>query len=438
VLPSRFSNLRRGWLTPRLLLWALYDAASSTYIVLVPAILFPVYFQRHVTAGDHLADVWWGLTAAAGLLLAGLLAPIVGVLADRRRWRAACLMATTSICCLTTAVLGAVAALPVTFSAVLFVVGNAAGVLSQSLYDSYVGDVAPPGEIGRVSGFGFGVGFLGGILATVILLAALGSSFERSLAEAYRTAFVIIAALYFLLAAPALVGLRRIDLDSRQPENAIKDRSSVGVRGWSGLARWREHREVFKALLAVFLINNTLVTVAYFIGPYFTTTLGLTMEGLLRLVLVYHLLAAPASYVFGYVSDRWEIRKAILASLTVWAAAAILLAVGRGSIVAIVVVGLFALGFGSTQAQCRALLARLVPPTRTAEFFGFGAVASRLSVAIGPIIFGSISAASGSQRVALFSMLLFLGLGAVVLIGVVVPPTGSSEQAHIAGAHSIS
>ena len=189
-----------GWLNGRVLVWALYDVASSTYVVLMPAILFPVYFRSHLVAGGTMADTWWGLTAAAALLLAGLTAPSIGAFADGRGLRTRCLAVTTLVCCSTTAVLGAVADIPALAASALFVLGQAAAVVSQSLYDSYVGDVAAPGQDGRVSGFGWGVGFLGGVLATLLVLAAVEGPLEARLAEACRTAFLVIAALYAALA----------------------------------------------------------------------------------------------------------------------------------------------------------------------------------------------------------------------------------------------
>ena len=158
-------------------------------------------------------------------------------------------------------------------------------------------------------------------------------------------------------------------------------------------------------------------------GLYFTSTLGLTLSGLLKLVLLYHSDRGARHVLLRPHERSVEIRRAIMTSLAVWAAASVILAAGRGTVVAVVVIGLFALGFGSTQALCRALLARAVPDGRSAEFFGFGAVAGRLSAATGPVISGAISSSTGSQRLALLSPLLFLALGAAVLSRVAVRPT---------------
>jgi UMF1 family MFS transporter len=181
---------------------------------------------------------------------------------------------------------------------------------------------------------------------------------------------------------------------------------------------WRRHGNIVRFLAALYLINDAVVTVAFFAAIYFRQQFGLGLEDLLRLILLYQLLAIPGTYIFGQIADRMSLHSAIYASLAIWVAAVLLMAFGTGPYVPALVVGLFAMVIGSTQALMRGLYAVLVPAGRSAEFFGFNAFASRLSAAAGPLAFGIVSAVSGSQRIALVSILVFLGAGALLLAGV--------------------
>lgn len=133
------------------------------------------------------------------------------------------------------------------------------------------------------------------------------------------------------------------------------------------------------------------------------------------LLLVFHLIAVPATWGFGELADRWTHTRAIIASLVIWAAGILLMILGRGEWVPVIVVVLLATVVGSTQALLRSLLARMVPIGRAAEFFGFNTLSGRASAALGPLTYGAISAATGSERIALVSVFVFMAAGAVVI-----------------------
>ena len=129
----------------------------------------------------------------------------------------------------------------------------------------------------------------------------------------------------------------------------------------------------------------------------------------------------PATIGFGALADRWTHRRAIFLSLGLWTISLLLLAFGEGDWVPLAVVALFGTVFGSTIALFRSLIAQMAPREKATEFFGFNAFAGRLSASVGPLLYGAIASATGSQHIALSSILVPLGIGALVLIRVRLP-----------------
>ena len=164
-----------------------------------------------------------------------------------------------------------------------------------------------------------------------------------------------------------------------------------------------------------------LVTVLFFIAIILRARFGLSIEGLLWLALLYHVLALPATLAFGHAADRWGQRPAIFVMITILGVALLLLAFGTGTATPVVVVALLGLVYGSIQAVCRSLFALLVMQEKAGELFGFNAVAGRLSAALGPLVFGAVSAATGSEAVALVSLLVFLVAAAALFSSLQMP-----------------
>jgi UMF1 family MFS transporter len=297
----------------------------------------------------------------------------------------------------------------------------------MSLYDAYLTRIAAPENVGRVSGFGWAVGFAGGIAAVLLCMALLQGAdvlHDRS----YTVAFGAIALLFAVAAAPAIIGLRRIPEGTHDADAAPVH--SAAARVLDSIRSWRGHGNVVRFLAAIYLINDAVVTVGFFAGIYFREHFGLGLAELLQLILLYHVLAAPATLAFGHLCDRVSAHAAIYTTLAIWIAAVLLMAFGTGPYVPAAVVALFATVLGSTQALLRGAYAVVVPRARAAEFFGFNAFASRLSAAAGPLAYGLVSAATGSQQIALLSVLVFLLAGAIVLATVrLQEPSGGTESA---------
>ena len=419
------------WLTPHVRAWALYDVASSMWVGTVPTVLFALYFRGVVANGRSDVDALWGLIAAASLIVSGALAPWIGARSDLRGSRLRWLIACTLLCCIATAAMAFLQPGNILGAALVFIGAQVGYMVGMTLYESYLPRISTPETVGRVSAFGFSAGFVGGVVVLVACIVML-DGVEISADTSFTRAFVVIAAMIALAAVPAVAGLAR--LPSHPPAAASGPRSSATRRIAQTVRAWRDHRNAMKFLAALYLINDALVTIAVFAVVYFRDQFGLGLKELLELMLLYQVVAIPATLVFGRFADRVSPHTAIYSSLAIWTAAVCLMAFGEGRLVPVVVVVLLATVFGSTQSVMRGLYAVIIPPAQTGEFFGFSTLSGRLSAAMGPLLYGVVSTVTGSPQAAILSVLVFLAAGALVLATVRVDSApGGRAVGHASG-----
>ena len=354
------------------------------------------------------------MIASLALALAGGLAPFVGAWADRRgRWLGL-LAGATALCVVATVSMPVAGHGDVLRAAALFIAAQVGYTLAVAIYDSLLVRIARPTHVSRVSAFGWTVGFAGGIIALLAALAAMRGVPPDAQVARLSDAFMLTGLLFAAFAVPGLLGLRRLASTVDSPARVPAAREAY-ASVMNTLRQWRCHREVFRFLIAYYLINDVLVTILFFIAIIFRARFGLSIEGLLWLALLYHALASPATLTFGHAADRWGQRPAIYVMIAILGAAILLLAFGTGRFAPLIVVVLLGLVYGSIQAVCRSYFALLVPAGKAAEMFGFNAIAGRLSAALGPLIFGAVAAATASETLALVSLLGFLAAGATLL-----------------------
>ena len=414
-----------GWLTRPVAAWALYDAASSAYVALVPT-FFGLYFIKVIAVGHAQATSWWGVLVALTLVAAGLLAPVVGALADQVDRRIGMLAATTVVCCAATVAIPLASQGDLWLAACLFVVAQVAYTLATAIYDSLLVVVARPRHMSRVSGFGWAVGLLGGIVGLCLAILVVHGVPSGTQPTLLGTVFMLSGLLMAAIGLAAIGLMHRLSgvEGHRPPSRTVRGSFSAVVRT---LRSWRQHRPAFRMLAGFYLINDALVTVVFFVAIVFQKRFGLDLEGLFWLSVLFHAVATPSTFVFGHLADRWEIRRTINLQIAILCAALVLLAFAEGRQMPAAIIVLLGLVFGSLQAACRSLYASLTPIDQAAEFFGFNALAGRLSAALGPLTFSAVVAATGSEQAAVLSLIVFLFLGGLVLSGVRTPAIGSTQ-----------
>jgi UMF1 family MFS transporter len=407
-----------------LLAWIVYDMAAHGYNLMVSGVAFPVYFASFVVTDRGNADLLWSIALGLPLVVAGILGPWVGALADTTGRRRTLLAATTIACSVATAMLVVVGAGDITLGIVLFAIAHLAHLIATSLYNSYLPLIVAPHRFARISGLAWGLSYLGSVACFLLCLPFTRDGLAAANVVNFTGTFAVTAIFLTAIGLPAVFGL-----PSRAPMRAAISDPTPYRRILTTIRGWRQDRNVPKLLLAYYLVNDGIVTTVFFTALTLRSTYQLEVQEILVLSLMVQLVAIPATILFGWLGERWSQRRAIYLVLCLWVAVLVLIASAEGRNGAIAVALSLGLVLGSTPSLFRSLFAGFVPIARSSEYFGFHALVGRASAALGPLAFGVVSMVTGSQRTAMASLAVFFVAGGLVLANVRAP---EQERAHTA------
>jgi UMF1 family MFS transporter len=304
----------------------------------------------------------------------------------------------------------------------LFVVAHLAHLIGTSLYNSYLPLVAAPDRLSRISGLAWGLSYLGSVACYLLSLPYTRDGLAPDNVAHFTGAFVVSALFLAMLGLPSVIGL------PHSPPTRFAGRDPKPYRRiLSTIRDWRHDRRVPKFLFAYYLVNDGVVTALFFTALTFRKTYGMEVQEILALTLVLQLVAIPSTIFFGWLGGHWSQRGAINVALALWIAVLMLMASAEGRNGAIAVTMSLGLVIGSTQSLFRSLFAGFVPVDRASEYFGFHTLMGRASAAFGPLAFGAVSAATGSQRAAMASLAVFFVAGGIMLASVRTPGVKSVD-----------
>ncbi len=397
--------------------WCTYDVADSAFTTCIVTVLYAVYFSKIVVGDPQRADFLWGIAASISELVVALLAPILGAIADFSGSRKKFLAASAVTIVLFTASLYFVGPGMTTLGLVLFIAANIGFAGGGVFIDSFLPGISNESNAGKISGLKWGMGYTSGLIALFLCLPLAGAVVDNPTPDQLSRARlipVVVAVYYAVTVIPTFIFLRDRSVAQQLPpgQNYLK----VGFRQLKQtLKHVRRYRELFKLLIAFLVYNDGVVTVIYFASLYASRTIGFTTEEILIMFIAMNVVAAAGALSFGWIADRIGQKRAIFISLSIWIAAVVVayFSYSKGSFY--VVATLAGIGMGSSQSVTRSLLALFTPKENAAEFFGFLGIAGKALAFVGPIVFGTVSQATGSQRPAILSVGVFFIVGMILL-----------------------
>jgi UMF1 family MFS transporter len=398
--------------------WCLFDFANSAYTTLIITVAYSVYFREVVVgASDNRGDRLWGTANFLAMAIVALTSPVLGAIADYSGRKKFFLVLTTLQTVVATALLALVGPGEVAAGIGFYVVATIGFEGGYVFYNAFLQDVSTPKTIGRVSGWAWAVGYAGGLLSLALCyplirrpLRTAAGALDPQAVHATRLSFLLVAVFFLVFALPAFFWLR----ESRP----IARPTGVGgyvVGGFrrvrDTLSHLRRYRETGKFILASLLFTDGITTVISFSAIYASTTFGFGRGDLVVLFLILNVVAFPGSLIAGYLADRIGPKRTLVGSLVVWVGTILVGCTAQGKAAFYVMAGLAALGMGSTQAVGRSFMAQITPPSRESEFFGFYVLSGKFASMFGPLVFGLVSESTGSQRLAVLSLLPFFLAG---------------------------
>jgi UMF1 family MFS transporter len=287
-------------------------------------------------------------------------------------------------------------------------------------YNAYLPDLAPPSYQGRVSAWGFAVGYTGSIVA---LLAAL--PFVQ--AKNFGGAFLVAAALFGVFALPACIFLPAAPGGRMPPLQAVR----AGLAELLGTSRRiLARRDLRRFLGAYFVYEDGVNTVVAFSAIFAAQTLGFPMAQLITLYIVVQVSALLGAVAWAWPTDRLGPKRVVMLTLCQWTLVVVAAYFVQTQVQFYAVAVIAGTGLGAVQAASRTFLATLIPRGMEAELFGFYSLCGKSAAVLGPLVFGSIShAAGGNQRLGIVAVGLFFLLGLVLVSRVRAGgPTAQSAQ----------
>jgi UMF1 family MFS transporter len=402
--------------------WCLFDFANSAYTTLIVTVAYSVYFHDAVVgASDNRGDRLWGTANFLAMAVVALTSPVLGALSDFSGKKKFFLIATTLQTVVATALLALVGPGDVVTGILFYVVATIGFEAGYVFYNAFLPDVAAPEAVGRISGWAWGVGYAGGLLSLALCyplimrpLRGEGGALDPVAISHTKLSFVVVAGFYLLFALPAFLWLREAPPQGKL--SGFKESVTVGfARVRQTLAHLRDYKDTGLFILASLFFTDGITTVISFSAIYATTTFHFSRGDLVMLFLVLNVVAFPGAVGAGYLADRIGPKRTIVASLWLWVVTILVGWAARNKATFLVMACLAAIGMGSTQAVGRSFMAQITPPSRESEFFGFYVLSGKFASMFGPLIFGVVSETTGSQRLAVLSLLPFFVVGLVLM-----------------------
>ena len=389
----------------KIFIWTLFDFANTSFSIVVVTFLYAVYFKKVVAQGQPIGDLYWSLGTSIAMIITAIISPILGAIADYSAGKKRFLLFFTLLCIGATSTLFLIGSGDVFWGIIIFILANVGFEAGLVFYDSFLPEITEPKNYGRVSGYGFAMGYLGSLATLAIIYPFIH-------AEMIKESFPVAALFFLLFSLPLFVYLK----DNRKKIVEHESYFKIGVtRVWNTLSHLKNYKNLATFLLAYFFYIEGVNTIIFFSGNYASTTLGFSETELLIFFLTVQTTAIAGSVILGIVADSIGQKKTIMITLVMWLIT-VLIAFLVQDKNGFYVVGLIAgAAMGSSQSTSRSLMSKLTPPEKKTEFFGFYSLFGKSSAVIGPLVFGLVSFISGDQRLAIISIGFFFVVGLLIL-----------------------
>ncbi|MBK35075.1 MAG: MFS transporter [Gemmatimonadetes bacterium] len=402
----------------KVIAWAFYDFANSAFGTLALTFVYSAYFTKAIAENETIGTSQWSRAVTLSAIVIAIVSPFLGCLADRRNLRAPLLLAFTLIAILSTA--GLYYPLPgeVFLALAIFFVANTAYELGIVFYNAYLPDLATEETIGRISGWAWGLGYIGGVACTVIALVGFIDAeppwfgFGTEAGENIRATNLLVAVWFALFATPLFLSVRGATTSASNAPTA------PGPTFRATLRELRRYPQMGRFLLARLIYNDGLVTIFAFGGIYAAGTFDFSFREIMVFGIAANISAGLGAFAMGYVDDRWGGKRTILATIALFIVATAFVSITPHKIgfwIGGLAISAFA---GPNQSASRSLMGRFIPKEKANEFYGFFAFSGKITAFLGPLLLGELTRIFDSQRIGVASVALFFIIGGLLLLRV--------------------
>jgi len=399
--------------------WTMYDWGNSAFATTIMAAVLPVYYSSVAAAGipKNMATAYWGYTTSFSALLAAILSPILGPWADFSAAKKKFLTIFMAIGVTGTALLYFVNTGDYLLASLFFIFGNIGFSGSLVYYDALLPHVARPEEIDQVSSRGYAMGYIGGgllLAINLVMIMFLPDLLGVDAGLMTRLSFVSVAIWWFVFTLPLLRHVKEPPRRISEGEQDAQPLKATFQRLGKTFRDIRHYDQLFLMLVTFWVYSNgigTIITMATIYGA----EIGISQTTLIGTLLMVQFLAAPFAFLFGWLARKIGTKRSIYLALSIYSLIAIAGYFLRHEWQFWVLGAMVATVQGGSQALSRSLIGRMMPKSKSAEFYGFFSVFEKFSSIAGPFLFAVVAQVMGQSRLSIVSLIIFFVVGIFML-----------------------
>jgi UMF1 family MFS transporter len=413
--------------------WAMYDFANSAFATTILAVIFNQYFAKVVAGGERGVNLlgfqlhgasFFTFSISISMTISAVLSPFLGAVADSSGTKKRFLMVFCYVAVLFTGLLYFVREGDYWRGAIFFIIANIGFAGGNVFYNAFLPEISTDQNIGRISGLGWALGYVGGGLLLAINLIMLKYPEWIGYPAGYFTVqdcFLSVGLWWLIFSFPTFLLIRERAYGKEPPSEGGHFRSGYR-RLQHTFRRMKSFRELTKFLVAFLIYNEGIETVIVMASIFGAEVLGMQTNELILFFLMIQGIAFVGAMIFGFLADAFGNKRTVIITLGIWSLI-VLWAFQLGIVwdpkTEYWILGvLVAIVLGGSQAASRSLQGLFTPDANSAEFFGFFAVSGKFASIFGPLIYGILIAITGSVQSGVLSVLVFFVVGMAILLTV--------------------
>jgi len=399
--------------------FALYDFANSAFTTVIITFIFSTYFAKQIAPNPVLGQSYWGWAIGITGILVALIGPLLGSFADKKNCTGLFIKLFTIICIILTSFLWFSKPSEKYLLYTLIIVGlaNFFYELSLIFYNSILKKISSSKNLGKSSGFGFALGYIGGILILIVCIKifidndTLPFGLTKENSENIRATSIVVALWYLIFSIPFLFSLKK------EIKNKI-DRSSNSIKKIKNLIWNKGLNNLGKFLVARMLYADGLNAIIIMGGIFAVGVFNLEIKDLLILSVLMNITAFIGAIVGGYANDKFTSKSVIILSLLGLIVSSAIILFIKAKIFFLIFASINGLFIGPIQSASRVFITKSIDTNNQASGFGLFALSGKLTSFIGPLLVSTITYISNSQRIGFSSAIFLLLLGLLILLKV--------------------
>jgi UMF1 family MFS transporter len=408
-----------------LLSWALFDFANSGYTTVVLTTIFSAYFVGVIAADAQdispgMPTLLWSLAIGLANFVVMVFGPVIGAIADHRASKKLFLLVSSIGCITATALLSLVGPGDVLLAMVLVTCSTIMFALGENLIAAFLPELVPKEKMGRMSGYGWSIGYFGGLLTLGCCLWFIQWGRQQGMADTdiIPVTLTLTAIIFALSVSPTFIWLQERAVAQPKEENISYFRISF-KRLRHTFMQAMHFQDLFRFLLTLAVYQSGVSTVVVLAAVYAQEVMSFGRQELIILIMVVNVTAAVGAFICGHLQDRIGSVPTLAITLLLWIIAILTACVATLPVHMWIAGNIIGIAMGSSQAVGRALVSKFTPAVRSGEFLGLWGLVNRLSAIVGPLSYGLVNyLTQGNHRQALLSTLLFFVIGFLLLIRV--------------------